>query len=219
MDNALLKKMRFQAGQRMLIMNAQEAYLDNFPQELEFDRQPEGMYDFVQLFVHSIAELEELGPVAVKAVNNNALLWISYPKKSSKIKTDLNRDAGWENITEAGYEGIALVSIDDTWSAMRFRKSEMIKSTGARRERLNNGNVRPPAQAVKDRVLEIPQDLQSALNDNSEAKQFFEGLSYSNRKEYVRWIIEAKREETRSGRVEKTLEKLTRGLKAPHMKE
>lgn len=49
---------------------------------------------------------------------------MSYPKKSSKVKTDLTRDIGWDVVTDVGWTGIAQVSIDDTWSATRFRPAD-----------------------------------------------------------------------------------------------
>lgn len=61
---------------------------------------------------------------------------------------------------------------------------------------------------TEPRVIEIPADFQKALYKNKAAKAFFEKSSYSCRKEYVRWIEEAKREETRLTRIEKAIEKL-----------
>jgi hypothetical protein len=63
------------------------------------------------------------------------------------------------------------------------------------------------------RVVETPPDLQSALQEHPEAAAFWEGLSYSNRKVYINWVDEAKREETRTQRINKTVENLTEGKK------
>ncbi|NOU93323.1 hypothetical protein GC093_08845 [Paenibacillus sp. LMG 31456] len=221
MDAELLKKLRIQSGQRILLLNAPEGYRERLipmPEHTSLDTQPEGTYDLVHLFVRSIAELEVHAPVALQAVKYNALLWITYPKKSSKLKTDLSRDEGWKVISEAGYEGVALISIDETWSAMRFRIIDLVNSTGSRRERIAARADRPAAIPTKDRTLEIPDDLQQALNENPEASEFFAGLSFTNRKEYVRWVTDAKREETRTGRVEKSIEKLTNSIKSPFQK-
>jgi uncharacterized protein YdeI (YjbR/CyaY-like superfamily) len=61
------------------------------------------------------------------------------------------------------------------------------------------------------RVLEIPSDLSAALKKNGKAKQTFENFSYSHRKEYVEWITEAKREETRRQRLATTIAWLAEG--------
>lgn len=61
------------------------------------------------------------------------------------------------------------------------------------------------------RVLEVPPDFQAALDAHSEAKQFFEGLSYSNRQRLVLAIEDAKTAETRQRRIEKTIGSLGEG--------
>jgi uncharacterized protein YbdZ (MbtH family) len=53
-------------------------------------------------------------------------MWVSYPKKSSKVKTDISRDAGWEIMAENSLRPVTQVSIDKTWSALRFRPVEQI---------------------------------------------------------------------------------------------
>jgi len=58
------------------------------------------------------------------------------------------------------------------------------------------------------REVDIPEDVQSVLNENPEALAFFEKLAYTHRKEYIRWITDAKREETRLNRIETFVEKL-----------
>jgi len=55
------------------------------------------------------------------------------------------------------------------------------------------------------RVVAIPEDLQNALNQNSEAKEKFSKLSYSHQREHMKWIEEAKKNETRQRRIEKLI--------------
>ncbi|MBP1988812.1 YdeI/OmpD-associated family protein [Paenibacillus eucommiae] len=219
MNAELHKKMRIAAGQSILMLNLPVGYKElllPLPEETELSHEPVGEYDVVLLFVSSVAELEAWGPKACDAVKHNALFWIAYPKKSSKMKTDLNRDSGWDVISGKGFEGIALISIDDTWSCMRFRPSELVNTTGTRQERLTTGTK---VTVDPTRAVEVPDDLRHALHEVPEIEAFFDGLAYSHRKEYVRWITEAKREETRRSRIEKALDKLGKGIKAPQLKE
>ena len=65
------------------------------------------------------------------------------------------------------------------------------------------------------RVVEVPKDLQLALDDAPELKGFFSALSYSHKREYVQWITSAKKEETRTVRVKKTIEMVCQGKKSP----
>ncbi len=51
-------------------------------------------------------------------------LWIASPKKTSGVESDLSRDVGWEPLERAGYHPVTQVSVDDTWSALRFKKNE-----------------------------------------------------------------------------------------------
>jgi hypothetical protein len=62
------------------------------------------------------------------------------------------------------------------------------------------------------REVAVPEELARALAADSAARATFERLSYSHRKEYARWINEAKREETRERRVNQTLERLRRAV-------
>jgi hypothetical protein len=64
------------------------------------------------------------------------------------------------------------------------------------------------------RVIEVPKDLLKELKKDKDAKSFFDKLSYTHRREYVMWINEAKREETRQSRILKTIEMLKKGKKA-----
>jgi hypothetical protein len=68
---------------------------------------------------------------------------------------------------------------------------------------------------TEPRQVEIPQDLKDAFESNPQALAFFARLSYSHQKEYVRWIEEARRVETRQARVAQTVEKLLQEKKEP----
>lgn len=82
---------------------------------------PDGLYDFVHRFVRSKAEIDALEGEAMAATRPDGMLWISYPKRSSKVPTDVTRDAGWEAVEGAGWLGVRQVAVDAVWSALRFR--------------------------------------------------------------------------------------------------
>jgi hypothetical protein len=77
----------------------------------------------VLCFVRNRADVDRDGPHALSVVRPRAVVWFAYPKKTSKLRTDIHRDAGWDALTSAGWEGVAMVAIDETWSALRFRPS------------------------------------------------------------------------------------------------
>lgn len=64
---------------------------------------------------------------------------------------------------------------------------------------------------LEPRQIEVPPDLQKALDDNPTQLSFFNQLSYSHQREYVLWINEAKREQTRQERIQRTIEMLKQG--------
>jgi len=68
------------------------------------------------------AALEKQLGSAVKALGDEARLWVAYPK-AGKLDTDLNRDTLWPLLEKKGFEGVRLVALDDTWSAMMFRRA------------------------------------------------------------------------------------------------
>jgi hypothetical protein len=222
MTNELVKKLRLNHCKRACILAAPEGYLDRLyplPDGVELTQEATGVKDcdFVQLFVRSVAEVENLAPSAIESVTDDGMLWMVYPKQSGKIKTNINRDAGWQTVATLGYEGVSLISIDETWSAMRFRPIHQVKSPRSARAAADDAEQSVPLQ--KDRTVTIPNDLAEALKKSPTAASFFESLAYTHRKEYVRWITDAKREETRVSRVTKTLDKLERGIKNPTLKE
>jgi len=63
------------------------------------------------------------------------------------------------------------------------------------------------------RIVAVPTDLKKALGRNLKAKKFFDESSYTNQKEYVQWIKDAKKQETREHRIKEAVEQLTKGIK------
>ena len=122
--SALAKKLRLQDVRRALILNAPEGYLETLgevPEELEIEQNPSGKFDFAHLFVKDLNELERFIDQVLKAVEYDAVLWISYPKGSSGVDTDLNRDKLWSALSDGGIRPVTQVSIVKVWSGMRFR--------------------------------------------------------------------------------------------------
>jgi uncharacterized protein YdeI (YjbR/CyaY-like superfamily) len=68
---------------------------------------------------------------------------------------------------------------------------------------------------AKSKTIRLPDDLAAALKKNKKQETYFNTLSFTNKKEYVEWIVTAKREETRAQRVKETIEKLGKEWKNP----
>jgi hypothetical protein len=133
--SALARKLRFEPGHRVAILNAPEGYIESLapgPAEVRTELEPQELFDAVQLFVNGVEELRSLGPGAIGAVRPDGLLWITYPKGGkTRGVTDLpatpwwvKRDVLGETTSVTGYKPVAFVKIDDTWTAVRFKRAD-----------------------------------------------------------------------------------------------
>lgn len=134
-DSSMAKKLGMKPYHKVLALNALDNYeemLGPLPEGVQVDTGKDGgkeAYDVVHAFVRSKTDVDKCASAALMSLKPGGLLWFSYPKKSSKVKTDISRDTGWESLNKAGWQNIAQVSVDDTWSAGRFRPAELIKSS------------------------------------------------------------------------------------------
>lgn len=167
--------------------------------------------DFALVFAISKQQLRDILKDVLPALNEDAKLWIAYPKLTSKIVSDLSRDCNWECVAQLGYEGVRMISLDHVWCAMRFKKAEKVKHIFEDSIELRYVNQ-------EARVITTPPELENLFIDNSRAKRFFDSLSFSNKKEYVVWITGSKKEDTKTARLNSAIEKLNNGKKNPSEK-
>jgi hypothetical protein len=78
--------------------------------------------------VHNSAELSKRGDLATKATKPGGTLWVSWPKQSSHMQTDLDRDRLAAAMEAYGLRPVASVSINETWSALRFKPHAEVKT-------------------------------------------------------------------------------------------
>lgn len=120
-ESPLAKKMKLKPGLKDAVINAPENYLKELKHDTETSRSLGGKFDWIQIFVKTIAEVDSLAPKAAKALKPASILWISFPKGTSKIQTDLTRDKGWESLQKLDLKWVNLVSVNDTWAAFALR--------------------------------------------------------------------------------------------------
>src|SRR5215469_8898343 len=100
-DPSLIKKLGIKPKQRLIILNAPEGYTEQIgtllPADVELLTAPTSSdtFDVVLQFVHNTTEVEKDTPKAIEMVKLGGRLWLSYPKQSSKVPTDINRDILW----------------------------------------------------------------------------------------------------------------------------
>jgi len=169
-------------------------------------------YNQVHWFVKNRAEMEQGLDKVLALLKGDVVCWIYYPKGTSKIQTDLTRDKGWDKLMVHNLQWISLISFDDTWSAFGMRlPNEADKKKEAKPAEREIFNWVDPAT----KTVILPDDLANALKKSKDATMYFNTLSFTNKKEYIEWIVTAKREETRSERVTGTIERLEKGWKNP----
>jgi len=172
-------------------------------------------YDQVHWFVMSRAQLEKEMSKVMKLVKPEVTVWVYYPKGTSKVQTDLTRDKGWDCLLAEGDKltWISLISFDATWSIFGFRaKTEADKKKEAKPkvEREIFNWVNPTTKEVK-----LPDELTAAFKKNKKEAGLFDALSFTNKKEYIEWVVTAKRPATRTERINGTIERLGKGWKNP----
>jgi hypothetical protein len=83
---------------------------------------------FALAFVMTQQQLDAASRDLASKAEADAILWFAYPKSASKrYRCDFNRDTGWNVLGTAGWEAVRNVSIDEDWSAIRFRRTVHIK--------------------------------------------------------------------------------------------
>ena len=126
-DTSLIKKLGIKENKRLIILNAPEGYSKQIgtllPEDVELvtTATSVGKFDVVLLFVRNKTEVEKDTPKAIDIVKPGGRLWLSYPKQSSKVPTDINRDILWKIFPNDEWRPVTQISIDEVWSALRFR--------------------------------------------------------------------------------------------------
>ncbi len=215
--NDLLKKLKIKPPHQFLCVQAPAdfaAKISKDVQECSFSDDARQPFDSVHWFVKSKADVDTGLDKIMAIISPGLPVWVYFPKGSSGIQTDLTRDAGWETmLTNNDIRRLSLISFDETWATFCFR----LKTDKDRAEDAKPKEERLIFQYADSatKTLRLPEDLQSILEKHPTEKALFDALSFSHRREYVEWVINAKQAATRQNRLEGTLEKLRKGLKNP----
>ncbi|GAB4092837.1 YdeI/OmpD-associated family protein [Flaviaesturariibacter terrae] len=215
MPNSLAQKLKIRAGDTLLALHAPAGFenaLDPLPEDVRIVSKGKGARQ-VHWFVTTRLQLETELPRVLPLISGDVVCWVYYPKGTSGVQTDLSRDKGWDMLLAyTEFQWLSLISFDATWSAFGFRHKTAAdeKRAAAPRERAIFDYIDPVKKEVR-----LPDDLAAAFKKEKAAATYFNSLSFSNRKEYVEWIVSAKRAETRQQRVAGSIERLGKGWKNP----
>lgn len=216
----LAEKLQIKPGKRWLFFNAPDKYLETLeglPESTEAKISPEGKFDGVQLFVKNSAALIESLEIVVPLLQAENVFWVTYPKKSSGIESDLEMTGSWDELTKYGLRTVAAAAINETWTAIRVKPPGQSKVSEFCNEEIKK-NEHSAFIDLDNRQITLPPDMKKALETSAAAMAWYQTLSFSNKKEYVVWILSAKQEKTRHERLIKLVEKLSEKKKNPSEK-
>jgi hypothetical protein len=120
---SLTKKLGIKNGYKIKIVNEPEGYFKLFndlPIDLEILTDNKTKKDFIHYFVGNVIQLEKEIKLLSKEIEQNGALWISWPKKTSKIETDLNGNIVREIGLKNGLVDIKVCAVNEIWSGLKF---------------------------------------------------------------------------------------------------
>ncbi len=123
-DKSVAQKLLMKPGQKVLLVNPPKGYkalLGEIPKDVKILKEAGEAVDLIQVFVASRKELEEQLPRLKPLLAPKGLFWVAYHKGTSKQKSDINRDSINAYAETIGMQGVALISVDDDWSALRLK--------------------------------------------------------------------------------------------------
>lgn len=213
----LSKKLQVKPGSKWLLFNAPTNYLpliEPLPYAVQINYDTIGEYNGIQLFIKNSTDLSTSLQIIKPLLRPDTIFWIAYPKKGSGIQTDLEMMSSWEELTSLGLRVVTSISVNETWTALRFKPFELTKTSEGRNEAVRNNEYGEYIDVDNKHII-LPHVMKEILEQTPKALAFYQQLSYSNKKEYVLWILTAKQEKTHDERLAKMVEKLLAGKKNP----
>lgn len=215
MENSILKKLQIKSGFKVKVINTPanvESIIGDIPTDVDIYYNDKTGFDGLLIFAITKADL--LSALKAETIGSKTICWIFYPKAKSKLASDLNLMQSWEDLKTFNLTPCGSAAIDETWTALRIKPETEMKRSG-----LGNTEIAKSDYGnyidIANKIITLPEDLEKELKKEVSAFDFYQGLSYSNRKEYVLWVLSAKQEKTRLDRIAKTIEKLAVGKKNP----
>ncbi len=125
-DKSIAERLFIRPGNTVLLVSPPAGYLAKLgalPQGVSIVSDSSLPVEVIQVFIANRAELEQQLPRLKQLMSAKGMLWVTYTKGSSKIKTDINRDTINAYAQSINMQGVAMISIDEDWSALRLKLS------------------------------------------------------------------------------------------------
>lgn len=127
----LVKKLGIKEGMSMAVLNAPDGYwglLGDLPDDLTTDGEPP--FDFIHFFTKERVELEQTLPRLRADMAQNGMMWISWPKKASRVETDITEDVVRAVAFANRLVDVKVAAVDNVWSGLK-----LVIRMGERKER------------------------------------------------------------------------------------
>lgn len=118
----LVKKLGIKAGFVLLVVNPPPDYaalIAPLPPDVTILSRPAAEVDMIHVFSQSRADLTAAVETFVAHIRQNGMIWISWPKKSSRVPTDITEDVIREIILPLGLVDVKVCAVDDVWSGLK----------------------------------------------------------------------------------------------------
>jgi hypothetical protein len=119
----LAKKLGIKPGFKITLINAPEHYLNLFtdmPPDIIFSHNETELKDIIHLFVKNKAEYFATLPRIKTQIVQNGSIWVSWPKKASKVPTDITEDIIRNYALETGLVDVKVCAVDEVWSGLKL---------------------------------------------------------------------------------------------------
>ncbi|MBL6444908.1 DUF3052 domain-containing protein [Fulvivirga sp. 29W222] len=117
----LVKKLGLKEGSRIVLVNQPDNYfslLDDLP-DVKLANDDE-QADFLHFFTRDVGELKEQLPLLKSRMKKDAMLWISWPKKASKVPTTIDENLVRSIGVNIGLVDVKICAVDEVWSGLKF---------------------------------------------------------------------------------------------------
>lgn len=212
---SFIKKFRIDTEKPLWLINAPADYQHLFGTgELKATLAGKMPIDQVIFFAEDSAKLDAFVDKIEARVSPDSVIWVAYPKKRSKLESDLSLYKVWDYLYTK-FNGVASAAIDETWTAMRFRKKDPNKPSNwiPMEERKTEG------VDYVNRTTTLPKDAVKAMKEFKGLEQFFYSMSFSHQRENVEALADAKMPETRLRRIDKMILTLLKMKEDKELKE
>ncbi len=118
-EKPLIDKLGIKDDYKVRILNPPPGYFDLIQKQHVIITRS-GKADFIHLFVKTLKELERRLPKLKTQIEKDGMIWISWPKKASKVLTDLDENKIREIALSSGLVDVKVCAIDETWSGLKL---------------------------------------------------------------------------------------------------